>query len=127
MQFKIYVRALIQNSDNQVLLIQKQPNQKIAAGKWILPGGTVDFGEVPVDALSRELKEEINFTLDNAVLIETETIILGDVHWLGLYYKVHGSVDTILNLEPEKHSRVDWVSFDFAKKHLNPEIYKHIC
>jgi len=126
MQFKIYVRALIKNSDNQVLLIQKQPNQKIAAGKWILPSGTVDFGEDPVDALSRELKEEINFTLENAVLMETETIILGDVHWLGLYYKVHGSVDTILNLEPEKHAHVDWVSLDFAKNHLNPEIYKHI-
>lgn len=126
MQFKIYVRALIKNSDNQVLLIQKQPNQKIAAGKWILPGGTVDFGEEPVDALSRELKEEINFTLDNAVFIETETIIIGDVHWLGLYYKVRGSIDTVLNLEPEKHSHVDWVSLAFAKKHLNPEISKHI-
>lgn len=126
MQFKIYVRALIQNSENKILLIQKQSNQKIAAGKWILPGGTVDFGEQPLEALNRELKEEINFSLASANFIETETIILDNVHWLGLYYKVHGSVETIKNLEPEKHANVDWVSLDFAKNHLNPEIFKHI-
>jgi len=126
MQFKIYVRALIQNTENKVLLIQKQSNQKIAAGKWILPGGTVDFGEQPLEALNRELKEEINFSLTSANFIETETIVLDDVHWLGLYYEVRGSIETIQNLEPEKHAHVDWVSLDFAKEHLNPEIFKYI-
>ncbi|MDP6906318.1 MAG: NUDIX hydrolase [Candidatus Thalassarchaeaceae archaeon] len=49
---------------NEVLLIQRgNPPWK---GSWALPGGFVDYGEDPVNAVLRELKEETN--LDGKII-----------------------------------------------------------
>ncbi|MBN2102473.1 NUDIX domain-containing protein [bacterium] len=50
------VSATIFNSDKAVLLIQR--NQLPDKGKWTLPGGVVQLGESPENALKRELLEE---------------------------------------------------------------------
>lgn len=49
--------ALI-DSDGRVLLAQRPPGKKMA-GLWEFPGGKIEAGETPEQALVRELKEEI--------------------------------------------------------------------
>lgn len=44
--------------DGRVLLAQR-PNGKTMAGLWEFPGGKVEFGETPEEALVRELDEEL--------------------------------------------------------------------
>lgn len=41
------------------VLIAKRPPGKSMAGLWEFPGGKVDVGEMPEDALIRELREEL--------------------------------------------------------------------
>jgi 8-oxo-dGTP diphosphatase len=53
--------ALI-DDDNRVLLAQR-PEGKSMAGLWEFPGGKVEAGETPEDALCRELKEELDIEL----------------------------------------------------------------
>ncbi|MBS0253045.1 MAG: 8-oxo-dGTP diphosphatase MutT [Proteobacteria bacterium] len=53
--------ALI-DDDNRVLIAQR-PNGKSMAGLWEFPGGKVESGETPEDALCRELKEELDIEL----------------------------------------------------------------
>ena len=50
--------ALI-DADGRVL-ITKRPNGKEMAGLWEFPGGKIEEGETPEQALIRELKEELN-------------------------------------------------------------------
>ncbi len=52
------VAAVLQNDAGQILLTQR-PEGKSLAGLWEFPGGKVDAGEIPVQALIRELHEEI--------------------------------------------------------------------
>lgn len=54
------VVGLIKNQQNQILL-QKRVDVLIplADGKWELPGGKINYGESPTEALSRECQEEI--------------------------------------------------------------------
>ena len=58
--------ALI-DADGRVLIAQR-PEGKTMAGLWEFPGGKVDPGERPEDALIRELKEELGIVVKEACL-----------------------------------------------------------
>ena len=55
--------ALI-DANNQIL-IAKRPNKKHLSGFWEFPGGKVEKGESPENALIREVKEELNIDINN--------------------------------------------------------------
>ena len=55
----IQVVAAIIERDGQVLVGQRQPWQSHAM-KWEFPGGKVELGETPDQALARELEEELD-------------------------------------------------------------------
>ena len=62
--FKIVVSiALINNADE--ILLSKRPENKHLSGFWEFPGGKVEAGEIPENALIREIKEELNIDINN--------------------------------------------------------------
>lgn len=58
MKTLLVVAAALINDDGEVLLAQR-PEGKRLAGKWEFPGGKVEAGESPEQALKRELHEEL--------------------------------------------------------------------
>ncbi len=62
MKTLLVVAAALVNENNEVLLAQR-PKGKRLAGKWEFPGGKVEDGESPEEALARELKEELGITV----------------------------------------------------------------
>jgi 8-oxo-dGTP diphosphatase len=58
--------ALI-DADGRVLIAQRPPGKPMA-GLWEFPGGKVDPGERPEDALIRELEEELGIVVNEACL-----------------------------------------------------------
>ena len=59
---KLVVAGLIVGDDRRFLITQRRPDQALG-GQWEFPGGKVEPGEAPVDALVRELREEIGVTV----------------------------------------------------------------
>ncbi len=53
--------------DGRVLIAQR-PEGKAMAGLWEFPGGKVDAGETPEDALIRELHEELGIDVTTSCL-----------------------------------------------------------
>ena len=49
--------------DNKVLLVQLPGWYANEANKWVLPGGMVDRGETPLQAVTREIFEETNINV----------------------------------------------------------------
>ena len=64
--FPVVAVALI-DADGRVL-VQQRPADKSMAGLWEFPGGKIEPGETPEDALIRELKEELAITVPCACL-----------------------------------------------------------
>ena len=61
-RFTVTAGAVIFNDKGEVLLLK----HRFRAGSgWGLPGGFMEIGEQPVDALRRELREEIALELDD--------------------------------------------------------------
>jgi 8-oxo-dGTP diphosphatase len=59
----LVVAAAMLDSEGRVLLAQR-PQHKQLGGLWEFPGGKLEAGEAPEDALIRELKEELDVTVE---------------------------------------------------------------
>lgn len=54
----IVVACALIDTDNRVL-VTSRPDSKSMAGMWEFPGGKIESGETPEQALKRELEEEL--------------------------------------------------------------------
>lgn len=59
------VLAIIINEDHQVLVSRRNQNVHLG-GLWEFPGGKVEPGELPFDALKREMHEELGVSISQA-------------------------------------------------------------
>ena len=96
-RFNIRVYALIIHQD--AILILKEPYAGEILYKF--PGGGLEFGESLIDGLKRELKEELNLELTEAIHFYTQEEFLvskfrANEQLLTIYYKT--KVDNIENL-----------------------------
>ena len=89
--------------DESILLIKK--NGGPYHGKYDLPGGTIEFGETPSDALKREILEEVGIDIIDFKIFDTDSVCFDwdykekniqlKVHHVGIYYKINKYNDSI--------------------------------
>ncbi len=81
--------------DKKILLIKKVSGPY--NGKLDLPGGTIEFGETPEDALKRELLEETGLEIKKYNLLDTDSVCFNwpykedltlKVHHIGIFYEI---------------------------------------
>ncbi len=69
---KVVALALYSPAQEQFLIFRRNQNQS-GAGKWEFPGGKVEANESFVEALIREIKEELDLDLD-----ENQIVYIGE-------------------------------------------------
>lgn len=72
----------IENSNGEFLI---QKRSELKGGKYAFTGGHVDSGETPLDAIKREVKEEIGVNISND-LIEEYGFMIYDIPLRYIYY-----------------------------------------
>jgi ribonuclease HI len=70
----ISVRAIIRN-DQKTLLLRRANGRQSILGKYELPGGRLDYGEQPEDAMARYLNDDAGLVIQSAQLYDVLTYI----------------------------------------------------
>lgn len=103
------------------VLITQRPQNKQLGGLWEFPGGKVELGEAPEHALVRELKEELDLTVEPDALdpFAFASHAYPDFHLLMPLYvatKWQGS----LKLDPNAAEAAKWVAPQELRAHEMP-------
>ncbi|MEZ4605663.1 MAG: NUDIX domain-containing protein [Deinococcales bacterium] len=61
--YGLILRESAKAGNQEILLCRLSPSVEGFAGYWTLPGGGIDFGEDPTDAMIREVSEETGLTV----------------------------------------------------------------
>lgn len=69
--FTVSAAAVVLNEKREVLLLDHVLRP---GGSWGLPGGFIDRGEQPIDAVHRELREETGIGLKNVKMLQIRTL-----------------------------------------------------
>lgn len=89
---RVSAYAIATMRDRLLLTRLSETSSVFAPGLWHLPGGGIDPGEQPVQALARELHEETGLELLDAHLVDARTYTshrLGvSWHQVGIFYRV---------------------------------------
>lgn len=116
------VNALI-IKNNQILLLKRQ-NTGFCDGLYGVPAGHIDDLEMASTAMIRELKEEINLTVnkDNIEQVFTVHKLQKEKVYIHYFFKITNFNESeIKNNEPYKCAELKW--FDIDKLPENLQIY----
>lgn len=111
------VMCLVRDHDGHLLMIQRKGAH--GAGTWSVPGGWLEFGEDPADAVRREVTEEVGVVTSDplpAVGRYTNDYFKEDgLHCITLWFvcfafNVAGNDPKIL--EPDKIAQIAWVPIE---------------
>lgn len=64
-EYRLSVHIWIMNNKNEILLQKRNKNLKLYPGMWGNAGGAAKKGENSLEAIKREVKEELGLTIEN--------------------------------------------------------------
>ena len=119
---KIIVSGILY-TENGVMLAKRPMTKKIAPGKYHLPGGHVEFGEVPEDALEREFQEEFSLPIKIEKAVRIFSYNRDDVHTIGITYLVtpFRNLPEKISFNKEDTEELVWVKDESELKNFFPE------
>lgn len=122
-RFHITVKGIV-ILDNKILLLKRVKPSTDGLGFWELPGGGLEYGETPNQALIRELKEETGLDIVIIKPAYTFTKIREDYQTVGIGFLCIPKNNHV-RLSDE-HTDYCFVTIEKAKELLDKEIYNDI-
>ena len=121
---RIIVHTLIKIND-KYLVIKRSKEETTYPEYWDIPGGLVNYGELPRDAIIRETKEEVNLNIiPTKVIHEDSNIdIKKDMVFIRLVYlcELNDNINNI-KLDLNEHSEYRLINklSDLEKELISP-------
>lgn len=115
------VAALIKRENT--LLLGLRPKGGSLAGLWEFPGGKIEAGEQPDQALARELKEELGIDAEIGPLRLATTHSYKEINVLIMFYEINYWTG---QPQPLHHTELKWVTPSKIKDMPLPEANRKI-
>jgi mutator protein MutT len=108
----VVVGALVRA--RRVLLVHRRPDKPAYPSVWDLPGGVIEPGESELDALTRELQEELGVQVAAVSVSRLCRLTVGsaDAPVLLSAWLVREWRGTPANVAPEEHDDMGWFDLD---------------
>lgn len=121
---KRYADAILRDNKDfsKILFLRRSNDSDFEAGKYGLPGGHVDEGEEPEEAMKREVKEETGIELEKYFKVAES--VKPEIHYF------ESDIDSsLIVLEGEEHKNLKWMTLDECKEEelivgLKDKLYK---
>lgn len=113
------VAAALYDSDGKILLARR-PEGKSMAGLWEFPGGKIETGERPEQALIRELHEELDITVSESDLFPL-TFASHAYESFHLFMPLYGTKRWIGSPRPTEGQELAWVAPQDLHSYPAPE------
>ena len=112
---KVAVHGFIKREDGKFLVTKRSSVNDFLPNIFDLPGGTVEFGEDPMEALKREISEETGLIVDiDRPIYLYSQVLKEERHQIWIIYECEFKGGEI-KLNPEEHNEYKWVNFDEVK------------
>lgn len=97
MKQRVIVQAVL-NQNNNVILFRRSQGRPGLVGKYELPGGAINSGEQPDDAIRRHLKNGMGLAINNTAIdlkdvLSTSSREEGDIQYVLVVYSYNGGVN----------------------------------
>ncbi|HUD06232.1 MAG TPA: NUDIX domain-containing protein [Candidatus Saccharimonadales bacterium] len=116
----IVAKTFVINPKGLILTLRRSNTDPIRPLTWDLPGGEVEYGEDPTEAVIREAMEEVGLKIENPQIFRVKTTNRAKYVIRLLYYVYADSEKIKLSYE---HYQYKWVTKEAFSKLDIPEHY----
>lgn len=115
--------AFILDEKNRLLIIKKSSRERIDAGLWVVPGGKVKSDEHIIDALKREVLEEVGLEVKSYEWIGEDVFKVGDKYFHAPHFicRVKSTKKIVLEKNMEEYR---WITKKEMSKYPMPEGFR---
>ena len=119
---EVVIGALVRGG--RVLLVHRRPDKRAYPDVWDLPGGVVEPGESELDALTRELREELGVQVATGSASHLCRVAAGPEGDRALLsaWLVRDWQGAPSNLAPEEHDDLGWFGLDELPPPAHPSV-----
>jgi ADP-ribose pyrophosphatase YjhB (NUDIX family) len=113
------VGALIFDGEQRMLVVKS--NRGFTKGVWNIPGGFIEYGERPEDAIVREVAEETGLTIEVGSLLGVFMERFQSPYFMYGFMFEARNVRGALRIEPSEIEAAQWMPWESAARELrNP-------
>ena len=121
MNADIIVKSIIFNKKlNKLLLVQRCTKDSVGADTWENAGGSIEDGEVPEEAMRREIREETGITDIIIERVAYVTLVNGKKPYLIIAYLCEALTETVVL--SDEHQAYIWADKKKCRELLPKEI-----
>lgn len=107
-------------SERRILLCRISRQLPTHAGQWTLPGGGLDFGEEPANAMVREVREETGLSVRPTAVVDVNSVTMNlnerVFHGIRIVYQTELLGGSLANEVDGTTDLCAWWSLDEARR-----------